>query len=97
MNPGTSIGSPVRNEVYNIIAALHNKLEGLEAYRKFAQDQGTNVQIWQQLAQLDLQGAQLLLQEMNRLGQAGQLIMQQGTQPQPGMHQAGDFGSTPAS
>ncbi len=93
MNPGMGIGSPVSNDVYNIIAALHNKLEGLEAYRKFAQDQGSNPQIWQQLAQLDQQCVQLLLQEINRYGQSGRLTMQ--GQPQVGTYQGSSLGTTP--
>jgi hypothetical protein len=93
MNPGMGIGSPVSNDVYNVIAALDNKLEGLEAYRKFAQDQGTNVQIWQQIAQLDQQCVQLLLQELNRLGQSGRLTMQ--GQPQMGNYQGSTLGTTP--
>src|SRR5262249_1579817 len=36
--PNTGIGSPLSNDAYNLIAALHAKLEGMEAYRKFAFD-----------------------------------------------------------
>jgi len=41
------VGSPISNEAYNVLAALHAKLEGLEAMRKFSA-QG-NQPIWQQL------------------------------------------------
>ncbi len=59
------IGSPISNEAYNVLSALHSKLEGLEAYRKYAQD-GTS-QIWQQLSQQDNQAVQTLVQELERL------------------------------
>ena len=63
------IGSPISNEAYNIISALHSKLEGLEAYRKYAQD-GSN-EIWQRLAQQDSEAVHTLVQELERLVQEG--------------------------
>ncbi len=45
----------VDNEVYNVIAALANKLEGLAAYDKYQQDGQANDQLWQQLRQQDQQ------------------------------------------
>src|ERR1700682_657725 len=51
---GMSVGSPIANEAYNVIAALHAKLEGLEAYRKYAED--GPAQLWQSLTQSEVQG-----------------------------------------
>ena len=69
---GGGVGSPISNEAYNVITALHSKLEGLEAYRKYAQDGG---QVWGQLAQQDIQAVQTLVQELERVVQEGQLRM----------------------
>lgn len=65
------IGSPIGNEAYNIIAVLHEKLQGLEAYRKYSQS-GGNPQVWQYLSQVDNQCVQVLTQELERLVQGGQ-------------------------
>jgi hypothetical protein len=59
------IGSPISNEAYNILSALHSKLEGLEAYRKYSQD--GNDRIWQQLSQQDNQAVETLIGELERL------------------------------
>jgi hypothetical protein len=81
------VGSPISNDVYNVIAALATKLEGLEAYRKYQQD--GNSQLWQQLASLDNQCVQLLTQELGRLAQSGRL------QPmRPGQSVAGQSGQS---
>jgi hypothetical protein len=78
--PGQSqvpgVGSPISNEVYNIISVLHEKLKGLEGYRKFSQA-GGNSQIWQYLNQVDTQCVQVLTQELERLVQGGQLRLRQ--------------------
>ena len=66
------IGSPISNEAYNVISALQAKLEGLEAYRKYAQSDG-NAQLWQQLTQLDTQAVNTLVQQLETLAQQGQL------------------------
>ncbi len=34
------VGSPISNEAYNVLTALQSKLEGLEAYRKYAASGG---------------------------------------------------------
>ena len=62
------VGSPISNEAYNVLSALHSKLEGLEAYRKYQQDGG---QIWQQLSQQDNQAVQMLVDELERMVQEG--------------------------
>ena len=68
------IGSPISNPAYNVISALQAKLEGLEAYRKYAQSD-SNSQLWQQLTQLDTQAVQLLTQQLEQMAQQGQLRM----------------------
>jgi hypothetical protein len=79
------IGSPISNEVYNVIAVLQAKLEGMEAYRKYAQD-GGNLQLWQFLTQADTQAVQYLMQELERVVQTGQHHLRQPGQVagQPG-------------
>ena len=69
------VGSPISNEAYNILAALHAKLEGLEAYRKFQQDGDSR--IWQQLSQQDTQAVSTLIDELERLVKEGRFRMQQ--------------------
>ena len=69
------IGSPISNEAYNVLSALHSKLEGLEAYRKYAQDGSS--QIWQQLSQQDTQAVQTLVGELERLVREGRFRMGQ--------------------
>lgn len=75
MSTGTSgsqaVGSPISDEAYNVIAALHAKPEGLEAYRKY--QQAGSSQLWQQLTQQEVQGVQTLVQELERLVQEGKL------------------------
>jgi hypothetical protein len=70
------IGSPISNEAYNVIAALQAKLEGLEAYRKYAESD-PNQGFWQQLTQLDTQAVQLLVERLEQLAQGGQLRLRQ--------------------
>jgi hypothetical protein len=65
------VGSPICNEAYNVIAALHSKLEGLEAYRKFNRD--AQSQIWQQLSQTDREQVNLLIDELERIVKNGKL------------------------
>jgi hypothetical protein len=64
------VGSPISNDAYNVISALHSKLEGLEAYRKYAQD--GNDRLWQQLSQQDNQTVETLVTELERLVRDGQ-------------------------
>ena len=61
------VGSPISNEAYNVLSALHSKLEGLEAYRKYAQDGDS--QLWRQLSQQDTQAVETLVGELERLVQ----------------------------
>lgn len=68
------IGSPISNEAYNVIAALHAKLEGLEAFRKYSQDGGA---IWQQMSQQDYQSVDMLIKELERMVREGKFRMGQ--------------------
>ena len=63
----------VENEVYNVIAALANKLEALAAYDKYAQDGQANDQVWQQLRQQDQQAVRQLLQQLAQFAEQGKL------------------------
>jgi hypothetical protein len=75
---GQGVGSPVSNEAFNVISALHKKLEGLEAFRKYARD--GNERIWTELSQRDNEAVRVLVDELEklvrdgrfRLGQPGQ-------------------------
>lgn len=71
---GSSVGSPISNEAYNVISALASKLEGLEAYRKYSKD-GQN-QVWQKLTQVEMQGVSTLVDELERIVKEGKLRMQ---------------------
>jgi hypothetical protein len=80
---GGDVGSPICNEAYNVIAALHAKLEGLEAYRKFNRDAGT--QVWHQLSQIDRDGVNVLIDELERIVKNGKLRSGRGPE---GNHQS---------
>ena len=63
----------VDNEVYNVIVALANKLEGLAAYDKYAQDGQANTEVWQELRQQDQQAVRHLLQQLAQFAEQGKL------------------------
>lgn len=67
------VGSPISNAAYNVLSALHSKLEGLEAYRKYAQD--GDEQLGQQLSGQDNQAVETLVQELERLVREGRFRM----------------------
>jgi hypothetical protein len=69
--PGTGIGSPLSNDAYNIIAALHAKLEGMEAYRKFAFD--GDEKVWQELTDCDQKCVDVLIERLEEIVKAGKL------------------------
>jgi hypothetical protein len=76
------VGSPVTNDAYNVIACLHEKLQGLEAMRKFSKDADEHV--WKKIGQLDLQAVDVLLGELERLVKDGKLrgaVSAQGQRP----------------
>jgi hypothetical protein len=66
----------VENEVYNVITALANKLEGLAAYDKYQQDGQATDQLWQQLRQQDQQAVRHLLQQLAHFAAQGKLTAQ---------------------
>ena len=63
----------VDNEVYNLIATIHSKLEGLAAYEKYERDGQANDPIWQELRQQDEQAVRRLMQQLEQFGQQGKL------------------------
>ena len=63
----------VDNEVYNLIATLAAKLQGLAAYQKYEQDGQANDPIWQELRQQDQQAVRRLMQQLERFAQEGKL------------------------
>lgn len=67
------VGSPISNEAYNVITALQNKLEGMEAYRKYSQT--GNSRLWQQLTEFDERAVSSLVDELERLVQSGEFRM----------------------
>jgi hypothetical protein len=71
----TGVGSPITNEAYNVLTALQAKLEGLEAYRKYAKD--SDAGLWQQLTQIELQAVTMLVNEVERLVQEGKFKMKE--------------------
>lgn len=64
------VGSPISNQAYNVVSALASKLEGLEAYRKYAKD--GDAEVWQRLTQAELETVRTLVDELERLVQSGQ-------------------------
>lgn len=67
------VGSPITNEAYNVIAALHSKLEGLEAYRKFAFDGKGD--LWKELTQVEVKCVSRLVDELETLVKDGKFRM----------------------
>ena len=63
----------VDNEVYNLIATLAAKLQGLAAYDKYEQDGQANDPIWRELRQQDEQAVRRLTQQLEQFAQQGGL------------------------
>ena len=63
----------VDNEVYNLIATLASKLQGLAAYQKYEQDGQANDPVWQELRQQDQQAVRRLMQQLEQFAQQGRL------------------------
>ncbi len=63
----------VDNEVYNLIATIASKLQGLAAYQKYEQDGQANDPIWQELRQQDQQAVRRLMQQLEQFAQQGRL------------------------
>jgi hypothetical protein len=62
---GSGVGSPISNEAYDVLTALHSKLEGLEAYRKFCRD--GNEQLWKEMSESDVKCVERLVGELESL------------------------------
>lgn len=77
---GQGIGSPISNEAYNVVAALHEKLQGLEAYRKYSHD--ANPDLWKRLTDAELQSVEMLIDALEQLVRDGKFRM--GTPGQAG-------------
>lgn len=69
------VGSPISNEAYDVIAALHSKLEGLEAYRKYSKD--ANAELWRELTQVEVQSIDKLVNQLESIVKDGKLRMQE--------------------
>jgi hypothetical protein len=65
------VGSPVSNDAYNVLACLHEKLEGLEAMRKFSKDADDH--IWKKITQLDVQAVDVLIDQLEEMVKNGKL------------------------
>lgn len=69
------IGSPISNEAYDVITALHSKLEGLEAYRKYSKDGNAN--LWKEMTDSDVQCVERLVGELENMVKSGKFRMKQ--------------------
>jgi len=69
------VGSPISNEAYNIISALSAKLEGLEAYRKYAQD--ADAKLWQELTEVECKAVERLVSRLEEIVKDGKFRMQE--------------------
>lgn len=67
------IGSPISNDAFDVISALHKKLEGLEAFRKYAEN--GQPQVWQKLSDLDQQAVTTLIDRLEQIVKDGKLRM----------------------
>ncbi len=68
---GEGVGSPISNEAYNVISALHAKLEGLEAYRKYSKD--SDVELWRELTQIEVETVTKLVARLEQIVKDGKL------------------------
>ena len=67
---GDNTESPLDNATYNLVSALHTKLEGIEVMNRYAQDDDSG--IFQRIASDDRRHAEELLQQLRqRLGGSG--------------------------
>lgn len=63
----------VDNEVYDLLAALTNKLESLAEYNTYQKDGSANDSLWQELRQQDEQAVRKLLAQVEQFAQQGKL------------------------
>jgi hypothetical protein len=69
------VGSPITNEAYDVLRALSAKLEGLEAYRKYAKD--GNEELWQKLTKSDVECVRALCDQLEGLVRDGKLQLKE--------------------
>ena len=62
---GTMPDSPVDDATYNLMMALASKLEAIDVYKKYAND-GTNAELWAELAHDDRRHADRLYEELRK-------------------------------
>jgi hypothetical protein len=70
---GQAVGSPITNEAYNLITALQSKLEGLEAYRKYAKD--GDQELWAKLTQSETESVGILVEQLEQMVSEGRFRM----------------------
>jgi hypothetical protein len=64
METGTTGNSPVDNGTYNVMQALVSKLEAIEAYGRYAQDDGG--EIFRELLEEERRHADRLLEQLKQ-------------------------------
>ena len=69
------VGSPITNEAYDVLTALQAKLEGLEAYRKYAKD--GNEELWKTLTKSDVECVRTLCDRLEQLVRDGKLQLKE--------------------
>jgi len=67
------VGSPISNEAYNVISALHSKCEGLEAYRKYSKD--ADGELWHELTTIEMDSVHKLVDKLEQIVKDGKLRM----------------------
>lgn len=71
--PGMQEQTIVPNEVYDIIKAIGEKLEGLAAYKKYEQD--GNGELWRKMRETDEQAVRSLMGELDKCAKDGKLAV----------------------
>lgn len=69
------VGSPISNEAYNVVSALHEKLDGLEAYRKYSRD--GDEELWRELTQVECKTVETLVTRLEQLVKDGKFRMKE--------------------
>ena len=69
------VGSPISNEAFNVISALHEKLNGLEAYRKYSKD--ADGDLWRELTKLECGAVERLVVRLEQLVKEGKFRMKE--------------------
>lgn len=63
----------IPNDVYDVIKAVAEKLEGLAAYKKYESD--GNRDLWQKLKQADEQSVKSLIGQLEKFAKDGKLAI----------------------